>query len=110
MAGRVTANAYESRRNYGRMNCELRNETLLAFERDPRRKPSFDGEHHELALDPDYEPAQINRRAIEQMTEGVPQTFPVVETKYYSEKFETAQRGSPQKRSLWQILKGMAGW
>ena len=47
---------------------------------------------HALELDPAYEPARTNRKAIEKMTEGepfVPEMF--AETEYYRERFEAEQ-------------------
>ncbi|HEV2209924.1 MAG TPA: tetratricopeptide repeat protein [Verrucomicrobiae bacterium] len=50
---------------------------------------------HALELDPAYEPARTNRKAIEKMIEGepfVPEMF--AETEYYLERFEAEQTGS----------------
>ena len=54
-----------------------------------------------LALDAGYEPAQINRRSVEAMTEGKPFLGQAAETSYYAEKLaQNSQKPTP-RRSLW---------
>jgi tetratricopeptide (TPR) repeat protein len=69
-----------------------------------------------LALDPNYEPARFNRRAIEAMTEGQPLVALSQEMQYYAEKAAREQTPrqagaageggppAPARRSLWQRL------
>ena len=54
-----------------------------------------------LALDADYEPAKINRRRVEAMTEGKPLVGQVAETRYYAEKLAQNSQNSTPRRSFW---------
>jgi protein O-GlcNAc transferase len=57
-----------------------------------------------LALDPGYEPAQINRLSVLRMTEGKPDKTQIGETSYYLEKVKEEEPDAAP-RSWWDRIK-----